>query len=197
MISILPLSTSHIPVAISNSPANGVNISQLIWYARVCSTYDQILSRGILLTDKLMFQGFQQSCLMSALRKFYGRYNDLIHNYKLSISHMLCDIFHTNDSTVLGTLTLTADNSAFLIMELGSRLVWPVDRGCLLLLSTWSHRWYFWGVRVSPFINLTQFLLVFWDWLIFGILATSYKMKHLANFNQTWYKPFLMKGTQV
>jgi hypothetical protein len=32
---------------------------------------------------------------------------------------MLSDIFHT----VLGTLTLTADNSAFMIMELGSRRV--------------------------------------------------------------------------
>jgi hypothetical protein len=28
--------------------------------------------------------------------KFYGRYNDRIYNYKLSLSHMLCDIFHTN-----------------------------------------------------------------------------------------------------
>jgi hypothetical protein len=34
--------------------------------------------------------------LMSAFRMFYGRYNDLIHNYKLSLSHMLSDIFCTN-----------------------------------------------------------------------------------------------------
>jgi hypothetical protein len=27
--------------------------------------------------------------------KLYGRYNDLINNYKLSLSHMLSDIFHT------------------------------------------------------------------------------------------------------
>jgi hypothetical protein len=26
----------------------------------------------------------------------HGRYNDQIYNYKLSLSHMLCDIFHTN-----------------------------------------------------------------------------------------------------
>jgi hypothetical protein len=34
--------------------------------------------------------------LMSAFCKVYGRYNDLIYNYKLSLSHMLSDIFHTN-----------------------------------------------------------------------------------------------------
>jgi hypothetical protein len=56
-------------------------------------TYDQFLSQGRLLTDKLMLQGFLHSRLMSAFRKFYGRYNDLIYNYKLSLSHMLSDIF--------------------------------------------------------------------------------------------------------
>ena len=46
------------------------------------------------LTGKLMLQGFLQSRLMSAFRKFYGRYS----NYQLSLSHtgMLSDIFHTN-----------------------------------------------------------------------------------------------------
>jgi hypothetical protein len=36
------------------------------------------------------------SRLMSAFCKFYDRYNDLIYNNKLSLSHMLSDIFHTN-----------------------------------------------------------------------------------------------------
>jgi hypothetical protein len=74
------------------SPAYGVYISQLIRSARACSTYDQFSSRGRLLTDKLIIQGFLLSRLMSAFRKFYGRYNDLIHNYKLSLSHMLSNI---------------------------------------------------------------------------------------------------------
>jgi hypothetical protein len=64
--------------------------------ARDCSTYDKFLSLGRLLTDKLMLQGFLQSRLMSAFRKFYGRYNNLLDNYKLSLSHMLSDIFYTN-----------------------------------------------------------------------------------------------------
>jgi hypothetical protein len=83
---------SNIPL----SPAYGVYISQLIRYTMACSTYDQFLSRSRLLTEKLMLQGFLQSRLMSAFHKFYGRYNDLIYNYTLSLSHMLFDIFHTN-----------------------------------------------------------------------------------------------------
>jgi hypothetical protein len=78
-----PYTCSNIPL----SPAYGVYISQLIRYTRTCSTYDQFLSRVRLLTDELMLQGFLQSRLRSAFRKFYGRYNDLIYNYKLSLSH--------------------------------------------------------------------------------------------------------------
>jgi hypothetical protein len=44
------------------SPAYGVYTSKLIRYARACSTYDQFLVRGNLLTDKLMSQGF--NCLV-------------------------------------------------------------------------------------------------------------------------------------
>jgi hypothetical protein len=78
------------------SPAYGVYISQLIQYARACSTYDQFLVRGSLLTNKLMSQGFQLSHLQAAFRKFYDRYNDLISPYNLSLRHMLSDMFHTN-----------------------------------------------------------------------------------------------------
>jgi hypothetical protein len=70
--------------------------SQLIHYARACSTYNQFLVRGSLLTNKLMSQGFQQSRLQAAFREFYGRYNDRIYPYNLSLGHMLSDMFHTN-----------------------------------------------------------------------------------------------------
>jgi hypothetical protein len=87
-----PYTCSNIPL----SPAYGVYISQLIRYARACSTYNKFLSRGRLLTDKLKIQGFLLSRLMSAFCKLYGRYNDLIHDYKLFLSYMLSDIFHSN-----------------------------------------------------------------------------------------------------
>jgi hypothetical protein len=76
--------------------AYGVYISQLIWYARACSIYDQFSVRSNLLTDKLMSKVFQLFLLQGALCKFYGRYNDLICPYNLSLGHMLSDIFHTN-----------------------------------------------------------------------------------------------------
>ena len=87
-----PYLCSNIPT----SPAYGVYISQLIRYARDCSTYDQFLVRGCLLINKLMSQGFQVSRLQEAFRKFYGRYNDLICSYNLSLGHMLSDMFYTH-----------------------------------------------------------------------------------------------------
>ena len=83
---------SNIPL----SPAYGVYISQLIRYARACSGYSQFLNRGKLLTNKLMVQGFQQSRLKSAFRKFYGRYNDLVRQYNIALGQMLSDMFHTD-----------------------------------------------------------------------------------------------------
>jgi hypothetical protein len=54
-------STVNIPYLCSNipaSPAYGVYSSQLIRYAWDCSSYDQVLVRGSLLTNKLMSQWF-------------------------------------------------------------------------------------------------------------------------------------------
>ena len=81
---------------IPSSPAYGVYVSQLIRYARACSAYDQFLNRDKLLTDKLLLQGFQQSRLKAAFRKFYGRYNNLEYQYDLSFSQMLSDVFYSH-----------------------------------------------------------------------------------------------------
>jgi hypothetical protein len=43
---------------------------------------------------KLMLQGNNESCLKSSFRKFYGSYNDFVCDYKLSLAHMLNDLFH-------------------------------------------------------------------------------------------------------
>ena len=95
-----PYLCSNIP----SSPAYGVYVSQLIRYARACSAYDQFLNRGKLLTDKLLLQGFQQSRLKAAFRKFYGRYNNLVYQYDLSLSQMLSDVFHSHCWAVFHTL---------------------------------------------------------------------------------------------
>jgi hypothetical protein len=51
--------------------------------------------RGRLLTNKLMLQGYNESRLKSSFRKFYGRYNGLVCDYKLSLAYMPDDLFHT------------------------------------------------------------------------------------------------------
>jgi hypothetical protein len=143
MVSILPVIFPYTRSNIPLSPGYGVYISQLIRYARACSTYDQFLRRGRswCYRDFCSFvscQGFASSLAVT-----------MIWFTITSLNHMLYDIFDTNRYTVLGTLTSTVDNSAFIIMELGSWRVWPVDKGCLLLLGTWSHLQYFRGSMVA------------------------------------------------
>jgi hypothetical protein len=65
-----PLICINIPVA----PAYGVYkmyISQLIRYSRACGSYQDFPDRGLLLTRKLLNQGFLLVKLRSSLRKFY------------------------------------------------------------------------------------------------------------------------------
>jgi hypothetical protein len=68
------------------SPAYGVYISLMIRYASACSSYDQFVNRGRLITHILKLHGFLQFHLRSAFRKFYGRYNDLVCKYNLALS---------------------------------------------------------------------------------------------------------------
>jgi hypothetical protein len=165
MISILPLSTSNMYVATSHYHLHMAYIS-LKWF-----DMQEFLSRVRLLRNKLMLQGFLQSCWISAFRKFYDCYNDLIiYDYKLSLNHCLTFFI----PIVIPYLAhwLWQRITAFSIMELGSRRVWPVDRGCLFLLSTWSHlRYIRRSVLAHFFLTCNSYL--FRDWSIYGILAIS------------------------
>ena len=67
MISIFPLWTFQ---------PYGVYSSQLIRYSRACGSYQDLLDRGLLLTRKLLSQGFLLVNLKSSLRKFYGRHHE-------------------------------------------------------------------------------------------------------------------------
>ena len=94
-ITNFPLLCSSIP----SSPAYGVFISQLIQYARACSSYEcfipraaRLSSRAARLSSKLLGQGYIIERLKSSLRKLYGRYWDLIKYYEVSLSQMLHDI---------------------------------------------------------------------------------------------------------
>ena len=85
-----PSICSNIPVA----PAYGVYISQIIRYSRACGSYQDFLDRGLLLTRKLLNQGFLLVKLKSSLRKFYCRHHDLVDRYGISVSQMTTDMFN-------------------------------------------------------------------------------------------------------
>ena len=87
-ITNFPFLYSNIP----SSPAYGVFISQLIRYARACSSYECFILRAIRLSSKLFKQGYLVERLESSFRKFYGRYGDLIQQYEVTLSLMLNDI---------------------------------------------------------------------------------------------------------
>jgi hypothetical protein len=61
------------------SPAYGVYVSQFIRYAKACFEHKDLSKRDKLLTKKLMLD-YNESCLKSSFRKFYGHYNDIVCN---------------------------------------------------------------------------------------------------------------------
>ena len=81
-ITNFPFLSSNIP----SSPAYGVFISQLIRYARACSSYECFILRAARLSSKLLGQGYVMERLKSSLRKFHSRYGDLIKHYQVSLS---------------------------------------------------------------------------------------------------------------
>ena len=79
-ITNFPFLSSNIP----SSLAYSLFIAQLIRYARACSSYKCFILRAARLSSKLLGQGYIMERLKSSLRKFYGRYGDLIKHYEVS-----------------------------------------------------------------------------------------------------------------
>ena len=78
---------------IPQSPSYVVYISQLIHYARASTLYDDLLSRNIRLTSKLTRQRYERFKLISAFKKHYGRHKILVDRYKVSVTHIIFDLF--------------------------------------------------------------------------------------------------------
>ena len=87
-ITNFPFQSSNIP----SSPTYGVFISQLIRYARACSSYECFILKARRLFIKLLKQGYLVELLKSSVRKFYRRYGDLIQQYEVSLLRMSNDI---------------------------------------------------------------------------------------------------------
>ena len=134
--------SSYIP----SSPAYCVFISQLIRYARACSSYECFILRVMRLSSKLLKQEYLAERLKSSFRKFYGRDGDLIQQYEASLSRML------NDILILDQQWLP-NQSDFPPISWLSYRVWPppiisgdhgafatgvaCQQGALTLLDTW------------------------------------------------------------
>ena len=75
------------------APAYGLDISQLIQYSRACGSYCDFLDIGLLITMKLLNQGFLVVKLRSLLRKSYGRHDYLVNRNVVSMSQMTTVMF--------------------------------------------------------------------------------------------------------
>ena len=60
--------------------------------ARASSSYECFILRSVRLSNKLLGQGYVKKRLRSSLRRFNGRYGDLIKQYEVPLSRMLHDI---------------------------------------------------------------------------------------------------------
>ena len=70
-----------------------VYISQCIRSVRGCSHYDDFRYPHKCLVDRLLSQGYTALKLEKSLKKFYGRYQDVIEKYQRSINIMVNDSF--------------------------------------------------------------------------------------------------------
>ena len=82
-----PFMSSNIPSA----PAYGVYASQLVRYARCCSSYSEFLICHRALVKRLLSQGYKVNHLSNTFKKFYGRHTDLVGQYKKNVCQMFAD----------------------------------------------------------------------------------------------------------
>ena len=83
-----PFLSNNIP----SLPAYDTFISQLIRYDRAWSSCGFFfISRATRLSKKILEQGYVKIRLKSSLKKFYGRYGDLIKQYEVPPSRMFND----------------------------------------------------------------------------------------------------------
>ena len=82
-----PFMSSKIPSA----PAYGVDASQLVRYARCCSSDSDFLIHHRALVKRLLSQGYKVNRLSNTFKKFYGRHTDLVGQYKKNVCQMFAD----------------------------------------------------------------------------------------------------------
>ena len=73
--------SSNIPAG----PSYGVYISQLVRIGRICNTYDEFVKRHLMITSRLIKQGFRYTKLVKSFKKFYVKYIHLMDNYNVCL----------------------------------------------------------------------------------------------------------------
>ena len=81
-------------------PSYGVNISQLIKFAQVCSHVDDFNTRNKCLTAKLLKQGYRYHKLRQAFSKFYRRHYELISKFNVRLNHFYIKAYRNQNFMV-------------------------------------------------------------------------------------------------
>ena len=93
-----PYMDSNIPAG----PAYGVYISQLVRIGRICDKYEEFTKRNLLITTRLMRQGFRYTRLVFSFKKFFVKYIHLLNKcgvcMKRHISDGICDLYYVQPS---------------------------------------------------------------------------------------------------
>ena len=71
--------------------ANHTNKKKIHFPKFLCVEFSALIGHisWVIITDLFLRQGYVMERLKSSLRKFYGRYGDLIKHYEVSLSPML------------------------------------------------------------------------------------------------------------
>ena len=175
-------------------------------FCHSCSSYGCFILGATRLSNKLLEQGYVTKRLKSSLRKFYGRYGDLIKQYEVSLSQMLNDILWPDhiqwqpppDQTLYRTRPFTE----FWVVSIEHlRRVLHADRRRLLLRTPGPVLLglaYGLLVETNPFSNLS----LFYRTMLFeypSVLSRFYFVLHyfLKTFSHFVYFPCFVNMTFV
>ena len=79
----------HLDSDVPKAPSYGIYMSQLVRYARACTNLNDFNERNLILTKKLLQQGYLFHKLRKTFTKFYHRNKDLLHKYQTHLKKLL------------------------------------------------------------------------------------------------------------
>ena len=130
-------------------PAFGVFISQLIRYARACSSYECFILKALQLSNKLLGQRYIKERLKSFLSKLYDRYGDLNKQYEVPspecYTTIYSDTLHWSDITPIFEPSLIwtlLPNLTFYLIVWGFRGTFATGAACQQRTLTPPDTWF-------------------------------------------------------